>query len=612
MLSTYMKINKMLITGELYKSIKSGIGKEVRCPGCQKNFSTINNQKTLIPTNKYFISAFECSEMNDNLLIFYKKYKAYIQINNEEMHAKNKYVLLFNQQKKYIRFEKSTKKFFFKGFVEEEVEFDLDQVIKYTNEMFKEDCDTICGIYNLHIYINLIAKNVIDANNINVVNELLSEIRGTTNNAGLSVIKKIVSIFFGIIKYSNLSTIALTKDSNFLYDLMLECDIPDSQAMIESQATSPMKIFNFLIKNYIQKINEEVNEDNKEKHEFTFKSKTLIHSEEDPDKVFVKTIDKEAELKISYKINDNYKTKVQNDMSSGAYEVLKISDDANASKFIFKKIRNFSDFKKILKYFKFYNKQEIIELLQKYNLDLLIEVIDIIYFRDRADIKELSRILDLISDFIKTKTLEIRPVINKSDLIINYGFVKEFDFSFYDDCIMMMEVLEFDPKRHFLKIRKYSELLQYHDNLVRFFNVVSDKEKSKKFKDFVDRFRFLESKEDYDGPLSIKLIDSPGMLIKEGVIMKHSASSYSKKVISNIYLIGQVYDNTENIDNDELKRFTIGFTFHNIKGLEFDQVKGFGNKQGSDRFKKLLMEFLTIKDISYRPIKDLKIQNEFN
>jgi hypothetical protein len=44
--------------------------------------------------------------------------------------------------------------------------------------------------------------------------------------------------------------------------------------------------------------------------------------------------------------------------------------------------------------------------------------------------------------------------------------------------------------------------------------------------------------------------------------------------------------------------------------LEFHQVKGFANKPGTDRFKKLLMEFLTIKDISYRPIKDLKLQNE--
>jgi hypothetical protein len=47
-------------------------------------------------------------------------------------------------------------------------------------------------------------------------------------------------------------------------------------------------------------------------------------------------------------------------------------------------------------------------------------------------------------------------------------------------------VLEFDPRREFNKIKTFKELRDYHDNLVKYFNVVADKEKNAKFKEFVD------------------------------------------------------------------------------------------------------------------------------
>jgi hypothetical protein len=193
--------------------------------------------------------------------------------------------------------------------------------------------------------------------------------------------------------------------------------------------------------------------------------------------------------------------------------------------------------------------------------------------------------------------------------VIDYSYVDKFDFVYYDDSVMMMEVLKFDPKKHFNKIKTYYDLIEYHDNLIKYFNVVSDKEKNEKFRLFVDRFLFLESRKDYDGPLEIKLIKTPAMLIAEGVQMKHSASSYSKKVITESYLIGQLFDKTPDLPEDELVKFTIGFTFDSLNGLEFHQIKGFANKPASDRLKKLLMEFLTVKDISYRPIRDLKIKS---
>jgi hypothetical protein len=263
-----------------------------------------------------------------------------------------------------------------------------------------------------------------------------------------------------------------------------------------------------------------------------------------------------------------------------------------------------------LKYFKFYDKQQIIALLQKYDLELLTRTIDLIYFRDNVDIKEFERIITIINDFSLQETLKYKPTLNKDNIVVDYSYVDKFEFIYYDDSVMMMEVLEFDPRREFNKIKTYKELLKYHDNLIKYFNVVTDKEKNAKFKNFVERFKFMEGREDYDGALEFKLISTPAMLITEGVQMKHSASSYSKKVITESYVIGQIFDKTPNLPEEELTRFTIGFDFDSVNGLEFHQVKGFANKPGTDRFKKLLMEFLTAKDISYRPIKDLKLQNE--
>ncbi len=573
---------------EIIKQISVG-DENIICNNCKKNLASTNNIKRTFKINEYFAQEYECINYDNSLLISCFKLK--MELNGNK-------ALILKRKDKYIKYDKANNMLFFKDYNDDnEQKFELDEIIKFVKNIFKEDFKLIYGLFNIHTYISELSKHVSDIKNIDIINGLLSNLRGTSNNAGMDIFTKIVSIFLGIIDYSNLSTIALTKDSNFLYDLMVECDIPKRSVLSNNKLTSPIKIFNFLVKNYINKINSEINEDNIEKHDFLYKSKQLKNAEQ-------KT------LKIQFKNTDNYKRKVVGDFQTGNYEVMEISNDATASKLIYKSIKSFSDYKQILKFFKFYNKHEIIDLLQKYDFDLLSKVIDLIYFRDRMEIKELKRVLVILKDYAKTKTLEVKPVFNTENLKIQYSTVKMFDFTLYDDCIMMMEVLKFNPKRHFTKIKTYTDLKNYHDNLVKYFNVVTDNEKNNEFKKFVSRFKYLENRSDYNGPLEIKLIDTPAMLITEGVQMKHSASSYSKKVIGGTYLIGQVFDKSKDLDDNDLKRFTIGFNFHEINGLEFHQVKGIQNKQGSNRFKKLLMEYLKAKDISFKPLKDLKLKNE--
>lgn len=595
---------------ELFKSIKLSEYEDNRCDGCEKNFSTLENQKKLIVDNSFFVSGYNFSEDEFNLILYFGKLKPLITKNSDD------YSLNFEEKTKTLRYNKENKKLYFKDYDSEEIEFDLDKIVKITDNIFLEEIQNIYNILQLQVYIGQLSKYVIDVRNTNVVQELLEETKNSFHYSGLDSIKKVISIFLGIIKYSNLSTIALTKGCKFLYDLMKECDIPSSSVLEENQVTSPIAIFNYLVAKYISNINEEVNEDNKEVHEFLFKSSQVVKMEIDEKdkkqeaKSFEVVEGDEKEMKIIYKDNKDYKTKVSHNSDSNKFQILEISNDANASKFIYKNIKNFSDYKQLLKYFKFYDKHQIISLLQKYDLELLIRVVDLIYFRDTVDFKEFERIITIIKDYVVQETLKFKPTLNMDNFKPDYTYTNKFEFVYYDDSVMMMEVLEFDPRKHFNKIKTYRELMEYHNNLVKYFNVVADKEKNAKFKTFVERFKFLESREDYDGTLEFKLISTPAMLIAEGVHMKHSASSYSKKVITESYLIGQIFDKTPGLNKDELTRFTIGFTFDSINGLEFHQVKGIANKPGSDNFKKLLMEFLTTKDISFRPVKDLKLQNE--
>jgi len=581
----------------LYKDIKLSLDKKIECPHCNKNYNDPDIRMKLIPVGEYFISGYEFEETETHLMIYYAKSKPELEGDG----------INFKELVKYISFEKENNKLKFKDFGDSsEVEFDLDRVNHYVERFLTSDTNKIIDFYKLHMYINRLANFVSDTNNSNIVSDFLMFIRNKPNEVGVGYIKKLLSIFYGIIKYSNLSTIALTKGSQFLYDLMTECDIPSSKEMEESGATSPVKIFNFLVTKYINKLNQEVNEDDKESHDFAYKSKQKIEYEQDQnkDEENLKYEIKSDDTDASYKVRENkgYKSgKVVR--VDGKYQVLDAVEDGTISKFIYNHITNFAQYKQIIKYFKFYDKKGVIAMLQKHDLALITRAIDIIYFRDKMEPGELDRVLQIIETFVEGRFF-----------FKDYNNIKEFSFVEYDDARMMMGILEFNPNRHFNKIKTYDELVEYHDILVNFYNAKTEEERTGNIKNFVDKFRFLETKGegDYNGPLEIELHDNPGRIIKEGMDMRHSVGEYAWKVAKGHYLIGSAFDRDPKKPADEIDRFTIAFKYNSRDGLEFDQVKGFANQLGSNRFKNLVMEYLTEKDVSFRPIKDLKLKAEDN
>jgi hypothetical protein len=596
---------------EVYKVIRMAEDGVV-CPKCGTNYSRDENRNKMVSVGNFFISGFEFIETETHVFLFYGKVKPEVSHTDESSNLpalSNQFIEL-KESYRYIKLDKLTKTLSFKDYDKLEREFDLEEVVQVVETFFTLDTTVVISLYKMHLFINRLANFVIDVSNINIVEELLSKMRNRHNDAGAEYIKRITSIFFGIIKYSNLSTIALTKGSNFLYDLMKECDIPNPEVLRRENVTSPIKIFNFLINNYNKKLNEEVNEDNKEAHEFTFKSSKMIKFEEESGEGEAEVIEGGEEKEASFKIktHKDYKSGKVTKTSDGRFEVMDAIGDVAISKFIYNKINNFVEYKQLVKYLKFLNKGQLIEIIQKYDINLLTQAVDLLYFRDAIDLKELYRLFTLLHSYCEEKTWEFAPNLG-SEQKINYQYLAGFEFTIYDDSIMMMEMLKFDRKRDFDKIKYYGDLIKYHNNLVKFFKVVSDNEKNKIFMDFVEKFKFLEDKTGYDGPLMFKLINTPGMLIREGVEMKHSASSYVSRVNSGQYVIGQIYDKSPDKPANELDRYTIGFDYNSLNGLEFNQIKGFANAEGSDRLKQLVMDWLTVKDISFRPIKDLMIKN---
>lgn len=591
--------NEMLST---LLDIKLSLEDEIICPTCSKSFKNQTERRKLFTIGTPFIEGFGLVEDDNFLTIcFSEAYSSLVitdKFKNKQddfSNLREKFILGINENVKYIKIDKVKKEAYFKDLLSEtEQKLDLDNLIKCLNIFFESNVGKIINLHNIHIFISKLAEFVNDSNNIEVINEFMSFLRNNPLQAGFEHIKKLMAVFISIMVYGNLSTIAMTKGGNFLYDLMIECDIPSSSVMKEKNATSPLKIFNFLVQNYITKLNAEVNEDNKESFSFSYKSTKMI--EQETGNVIENTEGKT--LNINIKNTENYKEgKVA--QTEGGFKVLDAIDDGTVSNFIFKKINNFSQYKKVIKYFKFYDKHELINIMNKYDIDFLTNVIDFIYFRKKMELKELFRVFDIILDFLNTKFF-----------VFDYSNIRSFSFIEYDDTLLMMELLKFDPKKHFNKIRTVDELTKYHDELVSYYAVVTSESEQDSIKIFTSKFLYLEDKANYNGPLELKILDSAELIIKEGIEMYHSAAAYASNVARGNYLLASIYDRSNDRPDNEHERFTIGFIYDEINGIEFDQVKSYGNDLGSDRFKKLVMDFLVNKDISFRPIKDLKLESE--
>jgi len=549
------------------------------CPKCKTNYALFENAKKIKNANFYFYSFFELKEEGNRITLYNNLIKS-------SCTDKSRYVNI-KKDFSYISVDKENKKLFFKKYNKnKEQEFSLDSVVNVIENFFNKDTianneiEIIENLFDVHRFINQLASLVVDSKNMDIVEGLMSQMIG---KPGIDVMSKIVTIFLGIICYSNLSTIALTKGTVFLYDMMKSCNLPNVSVLSNNNVTSPIKIFNFLVTLENQKIQKDLDLEKGIGQDFVYKSK-------------------DGSKKISFNFDDinmerfGIKKEVSLDISEGKINVREDLTKKTVSKYIFNKIEKFNDYKKLIRFTKFISYEELVDLTMKHDVEYLINLFNIIEFRDDITSYSLKQIIPLTLNYLERYDMESKK---------KYQYLHYFNFNHYDDSVRMILDLKWDRKKEFDKIKTVDELNAYHDKLVEHYNMLSDKEKYEKFRKIADKFRYLEDYDKEEG-LKVTLLSTPQLVIKYATEMKNCAGSYVNRISNGQYLLLMFFDNTKERQVVEHKQFMMGMFISSI-GLEFEQFKGPCNATASDRQKEMAIKYLEEKDISFKEVRDLKV-----
>jgi hypothetical protein len=576
-------------------------GASLVCDNCGKDYSKKEVHRNIIKTEMYFLERYFYFEDEQNLTIYKEKAIAGVNENASEIQ--------FKVETTHIRLDKNSKILYYKPYNQNEREFNLDNVMSVVKKFFSNDATEITdNLIHVHIYIEALSRHIKDSNNINIVDELLSLMIG---KSGLDILPKVVSIFYGILCYSNLSTIAITKGTVFLYDMLNECNLPNPKVLSDYGATSPIKIFSFLMNNKNEEIQAEIDSYDSEKQDFVYVSKTGAKLKIDFDHTRLE--------RITGAISKGSDVRVREELA-----IKKVSP------FIYNKIKTLSEYNTLIKYTKFISYEELIALVMNYDIELLKGLFPKIEFRDSVNMNQIKQFLSIAETycaransgnklnstiskkFIRSQFLEKEPEVDVNNEGVNdeeistkvdYRILEYFDLSLYDDCIRMLNDLDWDLNREFYKLKTINSLEEYHDKLVNYYNHLADKEKTERFMNFVKKFEFLE---EYDGDLSVQLIKAPEDLIAAAKDMKNCSASYISRISQESYIIAMVNDISSKRLDSEYKKYMLGLKVGK-NGIEFDAVKAPCNKQGSDRFKTEVIKYLESKDISYRELSDLRL-----
>jgi len=541
------------------------------CDKCNKDFSTPEVYSSIYNINQKFLEKFVIVENSKYIALY--KYRFSALEKNGRIQLDNDYSAISVSKKN------KEQKLYFKDFDNSDFNpIDLDSVINKIDTFFSrsEEVEITEDFIYVHEFIGKLGRYVSDVDSINIVNELLDSIK---LSSGIEILKKIMSCFLGILIYPNLSTLAINKGPKFLFDLMSNCPLPSSKYMRDSGATSPLKIFNFLVSLKNKKIQEELDQDDVNKLGYKF----------------VK--DNGQEFYIKYDIK-RFDENVGNVAKSATKVFIRDTITENQiSPFIFNIIKEFNDYENLIKYLRFVSYEQMINLCKNYDIKFLIELYKLIEFRDDVNYERIIQFSSLVQDFCKTID------VNKEEKVILED-ISKYDFNIYDDCQRMLVELNWDFNKVFYKIKKHSKLLRFHDDLVKHRSYLNDKEVNQKYIDFSNKFKYLE--EYKQSPVKIKVIDTPDKLVEKAKQMKNCAASYIKRVSLGEYVAFSVFDNNIQRSSEEFYEYMMVLELGKY-GLEFVGVKGPCNIYGPDRFKKDIIKFLEDNDIAYKEVPSIKL-----
>jgi hypothetical protein len=544
---------------------------KILCDKCNKDYTKAEVYSQIFNTDQKFLEKFLLVENSKYLALY--KYRFIATEKNNKIQIENDYSSLSISKKN------KESRIYFKNFDNSDfLPVDLGEIVNTVNLFFSktEEVEITEDFIYVHEFIGKLGRYVSDVDNIDIANELLSEIK---LSSGIDILKKIISSFFGIISYPNLSTLAMNKGPKFLFDLMSNCPLPTTKFMKESGATSPLKIFNFLINLKNKQLQEQLDQDDKNKLGYKFITESG------------------QEFYIKYDIK-RYDENVGN-VSKTAAKVF-VRDEINErhiSPFIFNIIKDFNDYENLIKYIRFISYEDLIRLCMSYEKDFLIELYKIIEFREDVNYERIIQFSNLVKDFCKTIDA------NKEDRVVIED-ISKYDFNIYDDCQRMLVELKWDFNKVFYKIKKHSKLLRFHDDLIKHRSYLNDQEVNEKYIDFSNKFKYLE--EYKQGKIKVKVIDLPNKLVDKAKEMKNCAASYVRRVSTGEYVAFSVYDNNPERKSEEFYEYMMVLELGKY-GLEFVGVKGPCNIYGPDRFKKDVIKFLEDNDIAYKEVPSIKL-----
>ena len=581
---------------------------EIICENCKIDMSKIENYTKIYDVGLEFLETYQFEE-TENFLYLYKYRFNSLERLNKNKSALSSYLNMegdssieITEKEFYIKLDKENKKIFYKNHNSEEVEINLSNLFKTIDGFFQEDeCKITDKLFQVHLFLNRLANFVSDSKNINIVEELMNQMIG---KHGIDILTKVTSIFLGIISYPNLSTIALTKGTMFLYNILNECQLPDTSVLKEKNLTSPIKIFNFLINLKNKELQIENNSNNKDKVSgYVFEANNGVRTN----------------LKFDYK--DRMKNIGAAKISKGGNLNVDLGlEEIKVSPFIYNKINSFEEYKTLIKYLKFISYEELIDAVQKYDINLLTSIVDYIEFRAEMDKDRMVQFINLLISYLKNKQRFVNEFDKDLDFIKEefqprekekpVEFVPDLDkisgfedvLYEFDDSLRMIKDLKWDPKKEFYKINNVGELRIYHDKLSEHYSLLSNEEKNKLF---IEKTKIYLKLEENNDVLDVRLIKTPTVLLKEAKDMKNCAGSYVNRISDGLYLLAIVKDRKHS--KGEHEKYMLGISIKKGGMLEFDQVKASCNARGNDRFKKEIMKYLESKDISYKELSDLKI-----
>lgn len=557
---------------------------DATCSSCGKKSSEFKKLGLKFPANSNFFKLFQLEETSEYVFLHKILFQGKYYLKEDKFSVQeDKQSIFLHKETKEIGLKKG----------ETMLSLDLENLFESVQEFFEPSSENLTikiidGLIDVHLFIGRIANFIRDTKNIDLVSGLLEEIngsRGLSTNKNMPSLIKVVCVLLAISKHENLATIAMVKSGIFLFELLKDCELPKASVLKELNLTKPIQIFNYLINLEAKKAQEKIYKSDKSAQKYAYKSVKLQSGEE------IKLSTEELER---YNM-DSTPSKIKKE-ADGNMNLKESLEDKKVSPFFFKKIKNVAEYKSLIRYCKFIDYNELMNVIMKYDSVFLTNLFVFLEYRNDIDKDSINYFFNLYADFFSKKDNEY------------YG--KEFkDYLIYfDDSRRILASLKWNIRRELLGIKKCGDLEKYHNWLIKQYNNTVEKSESKiKYQKFVDKYKAIE---EYVHPdIEIKLIDTVEGLLFWANQLNNSAAAYAINVERGIYLMAMVNYKTFKNDGDigKLKNFMLGLNVDKRGMLEFDQFKSTNNKLASNKLKLILMDYLREKDISFRELEDLSL-----